>query len=185
MNRFPRHQRGATLIVSLIMLVLITLLAVSSFSLGKGNVQIVGNMQQRNQMFAAAQQAVATAISNRQFTLTPTNFIPTPCMGVNNTICVGVNGDGGQDISVLVTPTCDSIVPITVTQALNDPDPTLATCVVSQSQQAGTVGATNSNSLCSHSVWEVQASATDLVTGANAVTNQGVGVLVSNTTVCP
>ena len=183
MNRFPRHQRGATLIVSLIMLVLITLLAVSSFSLGKGNVQIVGNMQQRNQMFAAAQQAVATAISNRQFTLTPTNFIPTPCMGVNNTICVGVNGDGGQDISVLVTPTCDSIVPITVTQALNDP--TLTNCVIGAGQNTGQVGATNGNSMCSHSVWEVQASATDLVTGANAVTNQGVGVLVSNTTVCP
>ena len=34
MTRIPRRQRGATLIVSLIMLVLITLLAVSSFSLG-------------------------------------------------------------------------------------------------------------------------------------------------------
>jgi len=184
MNRFPRRQRGATLIVSLIMLVLITLLAVSSFSLGKGNVQIVGNMQQRNQMFAAAQQAVATAISDRQFTLTPANFIAAPCMG-NNTICVGVNGDGAQDISVLVTPTCDSIVPITVTQALNDPDPTLATCVISAGQNQGQQGAVNSNSMCSHSVWEVQASATDLVTGANVVTDQGVGVLVSNTTVCP
>ncbi|TLY72603.1 MAG: hypothetical protein E6K46_03125 [Gammaproteobacteria bacterium] len=47
MTRFPGRQRGATLIVSLIMLLLITLLAVSSFTLGKANLQIVGNMQQR------------------------------------------------------------------------------------------------------------------------------------------
>src|SRR5437763_142545 len=47
MTRFPGRQRGATLIVSLIMLLLITLLAVSSFTLGKANLQIVGNIQQR------------------------------------------------------------------------------------------------------------------------------------------
>ncbi|TLY59071.1 MAG: hypothetical protein E6K48_12365 [Gammaproteobacteria bacterium] len=62
MTRFPGRQRGATLIVSLIMLLLITLLAVSSFTLGKANLQIVGNMQQRNQAFAAAQGAVAAVI---------------------------------------------------------------------------------------------------------------------------
>lgn len=182
MSRLPRRQRGATLIVSLIMLVLITLLAVSSFSLGKGNVQIVGNMQQRSQIFAAAQQAVATTISNRQFTLTPTNFIPAPCTA-NNTVCVGVNGDGNPDINVLLTATCDSILPITVTQALNDP--TLTNCVIGAGQNTGQVGATNGNSMCSHSVWEVQASATDTLTGANAVIDQGVGVLVPATTVCP
>jgi len=182
MSRFPRRQRGATLIVSLIMLVLITLLAVSSFSLGKGNVQIVGNMQQRNQLFAAAQQALATTISDRQFTLTPTNFVPAPCT-VNNTVCVGVNGDGANDIVVLVTPVCDSILPITVTQALNDP--TLTNCVIGAAQNTGQVGATNGNSMCSHSVWEVQAAATDTLTGASAVIDQGVGVLVPATTVCP
>ena len=183
MSRFPRRQRGATLIVSLIMLTLITLLAVSSFSLGKGNVQIVGNMQQRAQIFSAAQQAMATTISNRQFTLTPTNFVPAPCTLTPNTICVGVNGDGANDIVVLVTPVCDSILPITVTQALNDP--TLNNCVIGANQNTGQVGATNGNSMCSHSVWEVQATATDQLTGANAVIDQGVGVLVPATTVCP
>ena len=44
MTPLPHRQRGATLIVSLIMLLLITLLAISSFTLGKGNLQIVGNM---------------------------------------------------------------------------------------------------------------------------------------------
>jgi Tfp pilus assembly protein PilX len=182
MTPFPHRQRGATLIVSLIMLVLITLLAVSSFSLGKGNVQIVGNMQQRGQAFAAAQQAVATTISSTQFTTTPANAIPAPC-GVANTVCVGVNGDGANDINVVVTPVCDSIQPITVQQALSDP--TLFNCVVGAGQDPGVVGATNSNSLCSNSVWDVQASATDNLTGANLVVDQGVGVVVPFTTVCP
>jgi len=54
MTSFPRRQRGAALIVSLIMLLLITLLAISSFTVGKSNLQIVGNMQQRAQALAAA-----------------------------------------------------------------------------------------------------------------------------------
>lgn len=183
MNRFPRHQRGATLIVSLIMLLLITLLAVSSFSLGKGNVQIVGNMQQRSQAFAAAQQAVATTISSTQFTATPTDAIAAPCMG-NNTVCVDVNGSGNPDIQVVVTPTCDSIQPIPVNQ-LDFANPNDAGCLVGASQAFGVTGAANNNSLCSNSVWEIQASATDQLTGANYVVDEGVGVRVPSTTVCP
>ena len=182
MNRFPRRQRGATLIVSLVMLVLITLLAVSSFSLGKGNVQIVGNMQQRTQAFAAAQQAVATTISSTQFTATPTNAIPAPC-GAANTVCVGVNGDGADDITVIVTPTCDSIQPISNIAALNDK--TLNYCVQGAGQDTGISGAVNGNSLCSSSVWDIQASATDTLTGAQSVIDQGVGVVVPSATVCP
>lgn len=184
MNRFPRRQRGATLIVSLIMLVLITLLAVSSFSLGKGNVQIVGNMQQRNQTFAAAQLAVATTISSTQFTATPTSPIPTPCVVGPNTVCVDVNGDGANDITVVVTPTCDSIQPIPVTQ-LNFNNPNDAGCLVGVSQNFGVTGAANNNSMCSNSVWDIQASATDTLTGANYVVDQGVGVRVAATTICP
>lgn len=184
MSSFPRRQRGATLIVSLIMLVLITLLAVSSFSLGKGNVQIVGNMQQRNQAFAAAQQAVATTISSAQFTATPTNALPVPCNGVANTVCVSVNGDGGNDVDVLVTPTCDSIQPIPVTQ-LNFNNPNDAGCLLGSAQDFGVSGAANNNSMCSNSVWDIRASATDQLTGANYVVDQGVAVRVPSSTICP
>lgn len=184
MIRIHRRQRGATLIVSLIMLVLITLLAVSSFSLGKGNVQIVGNAQQRSQAFSAAQQAVATTISTIQFTQTPAAPVAAPCIpGTTNTVCVGVNGDGADDITVVVTPVCDSIQPIPVTVAFNDP--TLQNCVIGYPPDTGVVGATNANSMCSNSVWDVQANATDTLTGANFVLDQGVGVVVPNTTLCP
>lgn len=184
MSHFAHRQRGATLIVSLVMLVLITLLAVSSFSLGKGNVQIVGNMQQRTQAFAAAQQAIATTISSTQFTATPTNAIPVPCVVGPNTVCMDVNGDGGNDVTVVVTPTCDSIQPIPVTQ-LNFNNPADAGCLIGQGQDFGVTGAANGNSMCSNSVWDVQASATDNLTGANFTIDQGVGVRVPATTICP
>jgi Tfp pilus assembly protein PilX len=183
MTRHPRRQRGATLIVSLIMLLLITLMAISSFTLGKSNLQIVGNMQQRQQAFAAAQSAVATVISSIQFTVTPTNAVPAPCNGVNNTVCVDANGDGVTDDNVTLTVVCDSIQPIPVIVAFSDP--TLQNCVIGYPPDTGVVGATNGNSMCSNSVWDVQASATDTVSGANAVIDQGVGVVVPNTTVCP
>jgi len=183
MTRHPRRQRGATLIVSLIMLLLITLMAISSFTLGKSNLQIVGNMQQRQQAFAAAQSAVATVISSIQFTVTPTNAVPAPCNGVNNTVCVDANGDGVTDDNVTLTVVCDSIQPIPVIVAFSDP--TLQNCVIGYPPDTGVVGATNGNSLCSNSVWDVQANATDNLTGANFVIDQGVGVVVPNTTVCP
>lgn len=177
------RQRGATLIVSLIMLMLITLLAISSFTLGKGNLQIVGNMQQRQQALAAAQAAVATVISSIRFTTSPTNAIPVPCQG-NNTTCVDVNGDGVTDVNVAVTVACDSIQPIPVT-ALDFTNPNDAGCLLGASQDTGVAGASNNNSMCSNSVWDVQASATDAVSGANSVIDQGVAVRVAASAVCP
>ena len=184
MTPLAQRQRGATLFVSMIMLLLITLLALSSFTLGKSNLQIVGNMQQRNQTFAAAQQAVATTISTTQFTQTPTNAIAAPCMG-NNTVCVSVNGSGNNDdITVTVTATCDAIQPILVSQ-LNYQNPNDAGCLIGAPQDFGVTGASNNNSMCSNSVWDIRASATDTLTGANYVVDEGVGVRVPVTTVCP
>jgi Tfp pilus assembly protein PilX len=178
------RQRGATLIVSMIMLLLITMLAISSFTLGKSNLQIVGNMQQRQQAFAAAQGAVATVISSTRFTTSPTNAIPNPCNGVANTTCVDVNGDGVTDVNVAVTAACDSIQPIPVT-ALDYSNPNDAGCLIGASQNFGVVGASNNNSMCSNSVWDVQASATDAVSGANYIVDQGVAVRVPYTAACP
>jgi Tfp pilus assembly protein PilX len=41
-----RFQRGVTLVVGMIMLVLITLVVLASFHLGRNNLEIVGNAQQ-------------------------------------------------------------------------------------------------------------------------------------------
>jgi Tfp pilus assembly protein PilX len=182
-------ERGATLIVSLIMLLLITVLALSSFTLAKSNLQIVGNMQQRSQTFAAAQGAVAAVISSTQFTSTPTdaippNAVPAICAGGQNTTCASVNGDNTADITVTVTPTCDSIQPIPTTQ-LNYANPNDAGCLIGTQQSFGITGSSSNNSMCSNSVWDIQASATDTLTGANYVVDEGVTVRVPATSICP
>ena len=60
----PQAQRGATLIVSLIMLVVLTMFAVSAINLSSVNLKIVGNMQAQKTMEMAAQNAIEQQLSS-------------------------------------------------------------------------------------------------------------------------
>jgi len=60
-------QRGATLIVSLIMLVVLTLFAVSAINLSNTNLKIVGNMRAQKMMEMAAQDAIEQMLSSPTF----------------------------------------------------------------------------------------------------------------------
>ncbi|MDB6043186.1 MAG: hypothetical protein JWM63_1737 [Gammaproteobacteria bacterium] len=172
-------QRGAALIVSLIMLALITLLAITSFRLGKSNLLIVGNMQERAHAFSSAQGVIQQIESSTQFTETPANATPNPC-GAANTTCVDLNGDGVTDMVVVVTPTCVAIQPLAVT-ALDFANPQDAGCLIGASQDFGVAGSANNNSMCSNSVWDARAS----VDNAKYVVNAGIAVRVPSSTVCP
>jgi Tfp pilus assembly protein PilX len=184
MKSMPSRQRGATLLVSLIMLVLITLLTVTSFKLSKGNLQIAGNMQQRNQAIAAAQGAIEQVISSTQFMTTPANAVPRPCNLVPNTTCVDVNGDSVMDVNVTVAPTCVSTQAIPISKlTLSNPDD--AGCLVGISQQFGVAGATSNDSLCANMLWDAQATATDSLSNAQFIINQGIAVRVAATALCP
>jgi Tfp pilus assembly protein PilX len=94
------RQRGATLLVSLIMLVLLTLFAVSGFNLSSVNLRIAGNFQEQKSMEAIAQQAIEQVIStSTAFSLTPTA----------QTVCVngvGVACTGGYNVTVSA-PVCN------------------------------------------------------------------------------
>ena len=59
----PQNQRGATLLVTLIMLVVLTLFAVTAFNLSSVNLKIVGNFQQQKETDATVQQALAQVLS--------------------------------------------------------------------------------------------------------------------------
>jgi Tfp pilus assembly protein PilX len=58
-----KQQRGATLLVALIMLVVLTLFAVTGFNLSSVNLRIAGNFQMQKTMEAAAQEAIEQVIS--------------------------------------------------------------------------------------------------------------------------
>jgi len=64
-------QRGATLVVALIFLVLMSLFAISAFNSSTGNMRIVGNTQARQESLSAAQLAVEKTISSSNFHTNP------------------------------------------------------------------------------------------------------------------
>ena len=185
--RMRSQQQGATLLVSLIILVLMTLLGVSSFLLGKSNMQTVGNMQQRGEVMAAAQETIEATVSKTQFFETPTNAVPNGCAA--NTKCVDVNADGKSDVTVtLATPKCTQ-AKVVQNNALNFENTEDQGCGVMVAQnQWGIKYATTGNSLCADSVWELSAEAVDDVTEAQVTVTQGAAVRVSTdkvATSCP
>ena len=89
-------QNGATLIIGLIMLVLITLIVLSAFTFSSSNLKSVGNMQVREEAIAAANLAIEQVIGS-PFTDAPTA----------QEFNVDINKDGTNDFVVAVeAPMC-------------------------------------------------------------------------------
>lgn len=63
----PTRARGTTLVITLIMLVLLTLFAVSAVTLSSSTASIVGNMQAKKTTHAIAQRVVDQVISEGLF----------------------------------------------------------------------------------------------------------------------
>ena len=93
---FNYAQRGAALLVGLIMLVLITLIVTSAFTLSTTDLKSVGNMQAKDEAIAAANQSIEQVLSS-PFTTSP----------AAEDINVDINNDGITDYTVhIATPTC-------------------------------------------------------------------------------
>jgi Tfp pilus assembly protein PilX len=183
------RQEGMTLLMALIMLVVLTLLALTSFNLGKSNMQVVSNMQQRDEAIAAAREVIEETIS-RRFFVAPGNVLLNPCNGTANTRCIDMNGDGKNDVTVVLTPPPACVKAQAIKNSALDLElPEDIECSVGQTQgMGGVAGATTGNSLCANSVWEVNAVATDNVTQASVQVTQGIAVRVSDadiSTNCP
>lgn len=93
MNRDTRQsQLGATLVVALILLVLITLMVTSAFTLSTGNLKSVGNMQVRDEAISAANVAVERAISSDTIFFNPaltTVSVPPYSVTIAAPVCLG------------------------------------------------------------------------------------------------
>lgn len=171
-----RRQRGATLIVTLIMLVVITLFAVSAFNSSNINMKVVGNMQQQGEAMRASQRAIEETVSHTDFYNTPANAIPNPCGNAPNTLCTDLNGDGVFELQTTLTPnpacTQGRIIKtseLRITQSRDD-----LACI--QAQQQGTfavAGATpTGDSICAKTVWDITAQTLDYnQTASTSTTN--------------
>ena len=160
-----RAQRGATLIVGLIMLVLITLVITAAFMISSGNLREVGNMQFRNEATAAANAATEEVINSL---LIGGSTVAPPAQD----IAVDINKDGTTDYNVHISqPTC-------VRASVAAPG-------YSSSLSLGQVMTTQA---FWNTVWDVQADVDDAVTRAKVRIHQGVRVLLSlpqKNAVCP
>jgi type IV pilus assembly protein PilX len=66
--RTPRAQTGATLIVGLVLLLVLTLLGVSGMSMSRLEVQMAGNTQFQQDAFQMAETGIDVAIARRNYT---------------------------------------------------------------------------------------------------------------------
>ncbi len=172
------RQRGMTLFVALVMLVLISLLAMSTFNLGKSSIQVVNNMQNRDQSIAASRRTLDEAISSSRFFDTPGDALASYC-GSPNHRCHDINGDGVNDIvTTLSRPACLKVrtVPTRELDLANEED---AGCAVGvQPGQSGMAQANTGNSLCADTTWELTAASEDRQTQTKVEVVQGVAVRV-------
>ena len=162
-----QSQRGAALVVSLIMLVVITLFALAVINMSTVNLRVANNEQVKAQSVASAQQAIEQVAS--------TNF---PANPQPVTVAVDINGDGTPDYSVAVAkPVCNNSVPIKLVEL------DIASATSSGSGAVGSAG--SGNSVCSNTQWDLAATATEAVnSGATVTVHQGVGQRVPIGTTC-
>lgn len=144
-----RRQSGATLLVSLIMLVVLTLFAVTMFNLSSVNLKIVGNFQQQRATEATVQQAIEQVMS----TVTFFNAAPAAtCMPSGN-------APSGTPLA------CASPADVLI----DKPKCNYTTAAKGYTKKVGELTPEDTN-------WDVRASFTDPVTKASVAIVQGVAV---------
>jgi len=178
----PQRQQGATLVIALIMLVLLTLFAVSAINSSNSNLNIVSNAQAKLQAQAAAQQAIEQVLSSAANFTTP----------ISQNIGVDYNNDGTADFTAIVEkPSCFSSKSLLNSDLIPALPATISTkdqnCISSvQDPSTGVyiAGASTATSWCYDQKWEVTATVTDSVTGAQVKQHQGVSMRVPAGTDC-
>lgn len=179
--RSAYRERGATLIVTLIILTLLALFALTAHQTSLTDLKSSGNMQARTEALNAAQEAIETAISTLQFVSTPTDAVPLPCNNTANTLCTDFNNDGAPEYTTRLAPApaCIGSRVIKVVE-LNLSDSEDFGCAVGQGQNFGIAGAdaAASDSLCANTTWNLTAEATSPSNGAKVTVSQGVGVRI-------
>ena len=149
-----RRQRGTTLLIALIFLVILTLFAVSGMNTGVINLRTANNAQLMLEAEYAAQQQVEAILNS------VTGFM-TGVLGTATTTNIDMNGDSVTDFVVVTQPpVCLSIVP------------------------APGYSYEFAPSAPKDTVWQVSATATDSIFGATSTLRQGVKIRLPVNAVC-
>lgn len=151
-----RYQQGASLVVGLIMLTVITVLVLSSYTLTSSSNKAVGNMQFRNESLAATNAAIEQIITS-PFTDDPTAE------------SINVDLDGNSTVDYTVDFTEPECVDVTKVAGFSSAPSSLS------------LGAAFAVSTPSYylTVWDLNGTVTEAATGASVQVHQGVRVRLS------
>jgi Tfp pilus assembly protein PilX len=155
---FGLAERGAALVVALIMLLLFTLLVSGAFTLSTVNLKAVGNMQVREEALAAANTAIEELLE--------LDFAGTG----NQTISVDINKDGTDDYQVAI------------------PAPVCIRVSIAEAAAPSSVNLSALSSDTWNTVWNIEGTATDTISGTSVKVREGVRVLLTDAqknTHCP
>ena len=143
------RQRGiVTIFVSMILLLLITLMVVTAYSLSTTNLRAVGNVQARDEAIAAANAIIERTISVNFWEITQAS---------DPSEEVDLNGDGVTDYLVdLAKPRCVRVFPLNRTTSASVTLPGM------------------SATSAWNTIWELDATASEATTGARVRVIQGV-----------
>lgn len=173
-RRSPHRARGVVLIVSLIMLLVLTLIAVTAVNLSQSNLKVVQNTESREHALQAAKAAIEEAISSDDFADETAIVFLSNC-GAANQKCYDTDGDGdgdGDEVDVVVTlERRECINAIRVRNADLD--------LFGSQDDAACFLPPGEFSMCANSVWELEVAAVDAATGTEVNVRQGVSILTT------
>ncbi len=93
-----KNQRGVTLLLGLILLIMLTLLGVSAFNIGSSYFRIISNKQYQTEAMAAAQSAINQILSSG-------NYFKAPATAPSS-LQIDINGDGNPDYKATIARPC-------------------------------------------------------------------------------
>jgi hypothetical protein len=115
MTRVTKHrnQHGAVLFMALIFLVLLTVMAITTFTVGKSTSQVVNNMNTRRTGLQSASQASENGMSSYRIVNNPTAPLYDPVAGTyGGSVTTDVRGDGTFKIkNTIDQQTCEMATP--------------------------------------------------------------------------
>lgn len=173
-------QKGSTLLVSMIMLVVLTLLVVYAIRSGNTNLKIAGNMQVQAEAEAAAQQVIEQTVAQIALATTDISTIGT------QTVTVPVGNSSYTVVVPALATKCIFTTPV-LNSSLDTSNPNDVACFATSDEDKAVTSTgtlTTKPSACSTQQWEIEATATDNLSGVQVTGVQGVTVRVPSTTTC-
>ncbi|MDP3845550.1 MAG: hypothetical protein Q8R10_03905 [Pseudomonas sp.] len=157
MKNLPQAQQGMVLVVGLIMLLLLTLMVSTVSTLSSTNLLGVGNQQWRSEALAASDVALEQVIPSLKPPLSGAYSAPV----ASSDIGVDINHDNVDDYLADVTPTC-------------------VRATLASASAPSSLSLAGMSNLTWNTVWDLDASVQDAVTGTSVRVRTGVRVLLSD-----